>query len=77
MTVGRRICAFVAFKGFAHAKQRLARDFSARFRERLAQAMLQDVLTALQAVTELAGIAIITSDEAAASAINRAMRTAW
>lgn len=58
--------AIVPVKPFDGAKARLAAVLSASGRRRLAKAMLQDVLDALVATTELAGILVVTHDEAAA-----------
>jgi len=59
------IYAVVPVKEFARAKERLASALSRAAREALARAMLEDVLSALQAVRELAGILIVTADPAA------------
>jgi 2-phospho-L-lactate/phosphoenolpyruvate guanylyltransferase len=58
--------AVVPVKRFGSAKERLAAALSSKERARLAEAMLRDVLNALVATTELAGILVVTSDESAA-----------
>ncbi len=58
--------AVVPVKAFESAKERLAGVLSPRERARLAEAMLRDVLNALVATTELAGILVVTSDKSAA-----------
>jgi 2-phospho-L-lactate guanylyltransferase len=62
-----KFCAVVPFKGTAQAKQRLASVLSSSQRQDLAFAMLQDVLQALTAVPELAGILLVSVDPAAAA----------
>ena len=57
----------VPFKGTAQAKQRLAPALTSSQRQELAFAMLQDVLQALAAVPELAGILLVSVDPAAAA----------
>lgn len=66
-----RIWACVPVKDFSQAKQRLASALSQPERSRLAEAMVQDVLDALQAVTGLAGIAVLTIDPVAAQLAKR------
>lgn len=58
----RRTWACVPVKDVSQAKQRLAGVLSQPERTRLAQAMLEDVLDALQAARSLDGIAILTVD---------------
>lgn len=60
MTSG--IWACVPVKDFSRAKQRLADAMPQRDRTRLAQAMLLDVLDAVQDTPGLAGIALLTVD---------------
>lgn len=60
------ICAVVPVKDTRHAKQRLAGILTRTQRQRLAMAMLQDVLTGLAATHDLAGILVVTADQAAA-----------
>lgn len=55
--------ACVPVKDFSRAKQRLADAFPQRERTLLAQAMLLDVLDAVQAASSLAGIALLTVDD--------------
>jgi 2-phospho-L-lactate guanylyltransferase len=62
----RDICAVVPVKDTRDAKQRLAGILTGSQRQKLAMAMLQDVLTALSATRELAGILVVTADRAAA-----------
>ncbi len=65
MTGSRDIWAAIPFKGFDRAKQRLSGCCSPEFRRALAKVMLEDVLDAVMAVPELAGIAVITRDHEA------------
>ena len=60
------IWAVVPVKETTAAKQRLARVLSAETRRSLALAMLEDVLDALAATEGLAGLLLVTEDEAAA-----------
>ncbi|MBK8740643.1 MAG: 2-phospho-L-lactate guanylyltransferase [Betaproteobacteria bacterium] len=62
MTRGRDIVAVVPVKGSIEAKSRLGPDYPVEFRCGLAQAMLEDVLTALRAAQELAGLVVVTVD---------------
>ena len=66
-----RIWACVPVKDFSQAKQRLASALSQPERSRLAEAMVQDVLDALQAATGLVGIAILTVDPGATQLARR------
>jgi 2-phospho-L-lactate guanylyltransferase len=59
--------AVVPVKDTRHAKQRLAAVLSRAQRRELALAMLHDVLAALAAVSELAGVLVVTADPAAAA----------
>jgi 2-phospho-L-lactate guanylyltransferase len=54
--------AVLPVKGFDTAKQRLAGGFPPDLRRALAEAMATDVLTAIAAVDELAGILVVTAD---------------
>ena len=63
---GAKIWTLVPVKRFDQAKQRLSDVLDAQERAALARTMLYDVLRALADVPELAGIAVITNDEAAA-----------
>ncbi len=58
----RDIWAVVPVKEFARAKQRLAGLLSAGLRQKLADAMFEDVLESLSAVNDLAGIVVVTVD---------------
>lgn len=60
------IWAVVPVKDSAVAKQRLARALPAALRRALALAMAEDVLETLAAVRGLAGVLVVTIDEAAA-----------
>ena len=59
------IVAVVPVKGLDAAKSRLAATYPPEFRRGLAQAMLEDVLAALCAASELAGIVVATIDSLA------------
>lgn len=63
--------AIVPVKQFDNAKQRLAGALSAQVRRALAQAMLEDVLSALANCDALAGIAVVTIDPQAAAISRR------
>jgi 2-phospho-L-lactate guanylyltransferase len=65
------IWAVVPVKATVDAKQRLRRAVPAELRQRLALAMMEDVLTALTAVTSLAGILVVTVDRAAEALARR------
>jgi 2-phospho-L-lactate guanylyltransferase len=71
------IWAVVPVKETALAKQRLAGMLPAVARQQLALAMLEDVLDALAAVRELAGIAVVTVDAAAAEIAARCGAEVW
>ena len=62
MTRGRDIVAVVPVKGTIEAKSRLGPEYPPEFRCGLAQAMLEDVLAALCAANELAGVVVVTVD---------------
>jgi 2-phospho-L-lactate guanylyltransferase len=68
----RGIWAIVPVKRFSAAKQRLRSVLSEHGRVQLADAMLRDVLQALQTLPQLGGIAVVTADNVAAE-IGRAM----
>lgn len=70
MNVGK-ICAVVPVKNTRQAKQRLAGMLADVWRQRLALAMVEDVLTALACTGELAGILVVTDDSAAAALARR------
>jgi len=65
MNRDRKIYAVVPVKETWHAKQRLGPVLGATRRQQLALAMLEDVLAALARARELAGILVVTIDEAA------------
>jgi 2-phospho-L-lactate/phosphoenolpyruvate guanylyltransferase len=71
MTDHRRICAVVPVKELARAKQRLSSVLAPATRQALAHAMLEDVLSALSATRELAGMLVVTTDPAAAAIARR------
>jgi 2-phospho-L-lactate/phosphoenolpyruvate guanylyltransferase len=66
-----QVWACVPVKEFAGAKQRLAALLSPEQRERLAETMLEDVLSALAGATHLAGILVNTVDARAAALSQR------
>lgn len=61
-----RVAALVPFKCFTRAKQRLRARFSDAQVEELTRAMLADVLAALQGVSTLERVTVLTDDEAVA-----------
>ena len=67
MNAGMDIWAVVPVKEVADAKQRLGPAVPPHLRPRLALAMVEDVLAALAATPELAGIAVVTVEPAAAA----------
>jgi 2-phospho-L-lactate/phosphoenolpyruvate guanylyltransferase len=71
MNAPRNICAVVPVKETRDAKQRLAGVLTPVQRQELALAMLEDVLAAVTAVPELAGILVVTIDPAAAATAAR------
>lgn len=76
MTRDRDIWAAIPFKGFDRAKQRLSPCCSPEFRRAIVKVMFEDVLDAVAAVPELAGITVITRDpEAIAIARSRRLAT--
>ncbi|MGB7973536.1 MAG: 2-phospho-L-lactate guanylyltransferase [Roseiarcus sp.] len=66
-----RIWAVVPVKEFEGAKQRLSSCLSAEERRTLATTMLEDVLEAVSAVREVAGVLVVTVDPAATSLVTR------
>ena len=64
-----RIWAVVPVKEFEGAKQRLSSCLSAEERRTLATTMLEDVLEAVSAVREVAGVLVVTVDPAATSLV--------
>jgi 2-phospho-L-lactate/phosphoenolpyruvate guanylyltransferase len=65
------IWAVVPVKEFEGAKRRLSSCLSADERRTLARTMLEDVLEAVSAVRELAGVLVVTVDPAATSLATR------
>jgi 2-phospho-L-lactate/phosphoenolpyruvate guanylyltransferase len=65
------IWAIVPVKELAGAKQRLSSCLSPEERRALATMMLEDVLAAVSAVRELAGLLVVTVDPVAASLVGR------
>jgi len=65
------IWAVVPVKEFEGAKERLSSALSPKERRLLATTMLEDVLDAVSAVKELAGVLVVTVDPAAASLAGR------
>jgi 2-phospho-L-lactate guanylyltransferase len=65
------IWAIVPIKEFSGAKQRLAPRLSPQQRQSLAAIMVEDVLHALAAVSQLAGIVVVTVDPLATSLAER------
>lgn len=57
----RVVWAVLPVKAFTDAKCRLATRYPPKFRERLARAMLQDVIGALAATPALAGIVVVSA----------------
>ena len=68
------IWAVVPVKEFEGAKQRLSSALSPEERRALATTMLEDVLDAVSAVRELAGVLVVTLDPAATSLASRYRR---
>jgi 2-phospho-L-lactate guanylyltransferase len=77
MNTDCEIWAVVPVKDTACAKQRLAGLLPAGVRRHLALAMLADVLQAVAAVSELAGIVVVTIDPAAADLAALAGAIVW
>src|SRR3954469_7910722 len=71
MTDDTPICAVVPVKETTAAKQRLAGILSPAAQQALACVMLEDVLGALAATRELAGILVVTADPVAAAMAER------
>ncbi len=70
------IPALVPVKRLAHGKSRLAAGLGREAAERLARAMLEDVVAALRAVRRLAPVAVVTPDRDVAEAARAAGATA-
>jgi 2-phospho-L-lactate guanylyltransferase len=77
MSAKRNICAVVPVKERAAAKQRLATLLSPTQRRALALAMCEDVLATLSAVSELAGVVVVTVDPDAAALAERYGARVW
>lgn len=73
----RDIWAVVPVKEFARAKQRLAAILSPRMRQGLAAAMFEDVIQALSAARDLAGIVVVTIDPTATAMALRYGAKVW
>ena len=73
----RDIWAVIPVKETAVAKQRLADTLPSRLRQELALAMLEDVLAAVAAVSELQGVAVVTVDRVAAEIARRFGAEIW
>jgi 2-phospho-L-lactate/phosphoenolpyruvate guanylyltransferase len=71
------IWAVLPIKETGFAKQRLAVQFSRDLRRRLALTMFEEVLRAVAGVSELAGIAVVTLDPAAAAIASRLGAQIW
>ena len=71
MMRGRDLWAVVPVKEVEHAKRRLERCYSARFRRELVHAMLEDVLRALAAAPAIAGIVVVSLDRGARAIASR------
>jgi 2-phospho-L-lactate/phosphoenolpyruvate guanylyltransferase len=67
MNASQEIIAVIPVKETTDAKQRLADVLPGVRRQQLALAMLEDVLTAVARVPELAGMLVVTADGAAAA----------
>jgi 2-phospho-L-lactate guanylyltransferase len=67
-----RTAAVLPVKSFANAKQRLGDAVGASDRERLAAAMVGDVLAALAAVPQIDDVIVVTAEPLAAEAAERA-----
>jgi 2-phospho-L-lactate guanylyltransferase len=67
VSVGADVWAVIPIKATADAKQRLGNAVAPALRPRLALAMAEDVLAALAASRALAGIIVVTIDEAASA----------
>lgn len=68
---GRDLWAVVPVKELGGAKQRLSPLLTPALRQALMRAMLEDVLTALAAVPELAGVLVVTVDPQAGRLAHR------
>lgn len=71
MPAARDIVAVVPIKGGDAAKSRLGPEVPPDLRRELARAMADDVLCALTAVPELAGIVVVTADSAVCALARR------
>ena len=71
MSTRADVWAVVPVKDTADAKQRLGDAVAPKLRRGLALAMLEDVLAALAAASGLAGLIVVTVDEAAAALAER------
>ncbi len=71
MTASSAVWAVVPVKETASAKQRLAAVLPGAIRQALALAMLEDVVAALAATRDLAGILVVTVDRGAARIAER------
>lgn len=71
------IWAVIPIKETVLAKQRLAAELSPHLRQELALAMFEDVLTAVAAVPEFSGIAVVTIDPDAAEIARRWGAEVW
>jgi len=67
-----RTAAILPVKSFARAKQRLGEAVDGSDRERLAAAMVADVLAALAAVPQIDDVIVVTAEPLAAEAAERA-----
>ena len=65
------VWAVIPVKDTRHAKQRLAAVLNQEARTRLAQAMLEDVLSAVVAASSLAGLIVVTADPTATAMARR------
>lgn len=71
MSPGRTICAVVPVKTTASAKKRLSGLVPAHLRPGLALTMFEDVVDALSRVSELSGVAVVTTDAAVSQIAQR------
>jgi hypothetical protein len=73
----RDVWAVVPIKEIVFAKQRLAKALSPARRQELALAMFEDVMQALSASHDLAGIAVVTLDQSATQIAARWGAEVW
>jgi 2-phospho-L-lactate guanylyltransferase (CobY/MobA/RfbA family) len=73
----RDVWAIVPIKEIVFAKQRLAKALSPARRQELAVAMFEDVMQALSASHDLAGIAVVTLDQNATQIAARWGAEVW